>query len=134
MPAPKPSTRARCTDYLLTTTTYSSRCSTAPRRGHPNPNPIPNPNPNPNPYPYPYPNEVLDGTETADYVQRVEPSPQGGAKMARALMDVVIGTAASPAGNPWEESDGAPPSPPPSPLASSPLLCCAPSSCAVSRV
>ena len=83
--------------------------------------------------------EVLDGSETADYVQRVEPSPQGGAKMARALMDAVVGTTASPAGSPWEVEMGeVTPSPPPSPLtplsstSSSPLLC-APSSCAVSR-
>ena len=82
--------------------------------------------------------EVLDGTETADYVQRVEPSPQGGAKMARALMDAVVGTTASAAGSPWEEMGEVTPSPPPSPLtplsstSASPLLC-APTSCAVSR-
>ena len=35
--------------------------------------------------------EVLDGSDPTDYVQRVEPSPRGGAKMARALMDVVLG-------------------------------------------
>lgn len=40
--------------------------------------------------------EVLDGTDTSDYLQRVEPSPQGGAKMARALMDVVIGLPSPP--------------------------------------
>lgn len=34
---------------------------------------------------------VLDGSDTRDYVERVEPSPQGGAKMARALMDAVLG-------------------------------------------
>ena len=34
---------------------------------------------------------VLDGSDTRDYLQRVEPSPQGGAKMARALMDAVLG-------------------------------------------
>ena len=82
--------------------------------------------------------EALDGKNTADYVQRVEPSPQGGAKMARALMDAVVGTTASPAGSPWEEMGEVTPSPPPSPLtplsstSASPLMC-APSSCAVSR-
>mmetsp|Transcript_2105 Transcript_2105/g.5279 ORF Transcript_2105/g.5279 Transcript_2105/m.5279 type:complete len:108 (-) Transcript_2105:66-389(-) len=34
---------------------------------------------------------VLDGSDTNDYVERVEPSSQGGAKMARALMDAVLG-------------------------------------------
>ncbi|KAL3918567.1 MAG: hypothetical protein SGPRY_005965 [Prymnesium sp.] len=34
---------------------------------------------------------VLDGSDTNDYIQRVEPSPRGGAKMARALMDAVLG-------------------------------------------
>ena len=37
--------------------------------------------------------EVLDGSDTRDYVQRVEPSPQGGRKMAVALMDVIYGRA-----------------------------------------
>ena len=47
--------------------------------------------------------EVLDGSDTRDYLQRVEPSPEGGAKMARALMDVVInGRRAAPD----DESDG----------------------------
>lgn len=34
--------------------------------------------------------EVLDGKNRDDYHQRVEPSPEGGAKMAAALMDVVL--------------------------------------------
>lgn len=34
--------------------------------------------------------EVLDGKNTHDYHQRVEPSPSGGEKMAAALMDVVL--------------------------------------------
>ena len=34
---------------------------------------------------------VLDGSDTRGYLQRVEPSPQGGAKIARALMDAVLG-------------------------------------------
>mmetsp|Transcript_12409 Transcript_12409/g.26514 ORF Transcript_12409/g.26514 Transcript_12409/m.26514 type:complete len:127 (-) Transcript_12409:294-674(-) len=34
--------------------------------------------------------EVLDGTKPSDYVQRVEPSPSGGAKMAKALMDALL--------------------------------------------
>lgn len=33
---------------------------------------------------------VLDGMDSHDYVQRVEPSPQGGEKMARALMDAIV--------------------------------------------
>ena len=37
--------------------------------------------------------EVLDGQESADYVQRVEPSPRGGQKMAAALMDAIFGGA-----------------------------------------
>lgn len=40
--------------------------------------------------------QVLDGSDSRDYVQRVEPSPQGGAKMARALMDVILGSTGSP--------------------------------------
>ena len=35
--------------------------------------------------------EVLDGTDTRDYVQRVEPSVVGGRKMAKALMDAIYG-------------------------------------------
>lgn len=35
--------------------------------------------------------EVLDGRDTNDYVQRVEPSPAGGHKMAQALMDAILG-------------------------------------------
>jgi hypothetical protein len=35
--------------------------------------------------------EVLDGKNTDDYCQRVEPSPLGGEKMAKALMDAVLG-------------------------------------------
>ena len=34
--------------------------------------------------------EVLDGKDTNDYLQRVEPSPQGGRKMAKALMEAVL--------------------------------------------
>lgn len=34
---------------------------------------------------------VLDGSDTGDYLQRVEPSPAGSAKMGRALTDVVLG-------------------------------------------
>lgn len=33
--------------------------------------------------------EVLDGSNSDDYVQRVEPSPQGGMKMAAAFMDII---------------------------------------------
>jgi len=33
---------------------------------------------------------VLDGTRTEDYCQRVEPSPIGGEKMAKTLMEVVL--------------------------------------------
>ena len=35
--------------------------------------------------------ETLDGNDSSDYVQRVEPSPSGGAKLASALMDVILG-------------------------------------------
>ena len=35
--------------------------------------------------------EVLDGSDTRDYVQRVEPSPVGGAKMAAAIGEAVLG-------------------------------------------
>ena len=48
--------------------------------------------------------EVLDGSDTRDYLQRVEPSPQGGAKMARALMDVVVGTPAISPSSPRENA------------------------------
>lgn len=34
---------------------------------------------------------ALDGSDTSDYVQRVEPSPRGGAKIAHGLMDFVFG-------------------------------------------
>ena len=47
--------------------------------------------------------EVLDGKDTNDYLQRVEPSPQGGAKMARALMDCVIGSPSSEQSSPQED-------------------------------
>eukprot|EP00747_Dinoflagellata_sp_TGD_P171952 gnl/TRDRNA2_/TRDRNA2_207245_c0_seq1.p1 gnl/TRDRNA2_/TRDRNA2_207245_c0~~gnl/TRDRNA2_/TRDRNA2_207245_c0_seq1.p1 ORF type:complete len:338 (+),score=53.02 gnl/TRDRNA2_/TRDRNA2_207245_c0_seq1:64-1077(+) len=40
--------------------------------------------------------EVLDGKDTKDYIQRVEPSPQGGAKMAEALMTAILGSSAKP--------------------------------------
>ena len=36
--------------------------------------------------------EALDGNDTEDYVQRVEPSARGGAKMACALVDAVFGS------------------------------------------
>lgn len=35
--------------------------------------------------------QVLDGKTSSDYIQRVEPSPEGGRKMASAIMDVVLG-------------------------------------------
>merc|ERR1719450_1117420 len=34
--------------------------------------------------------EVLDGKDTADYEQRVEPSVQGGRKLAHAFLDVLF--------------------------------------------
>mmetsp|Transcript_57614 Transcript_57614/g.160517 ORF Transcript_57614/g.160517 Transcript_57614/m.160517 type:complete len:351 (-) Transcript_57614:89-1141(-) len=34
--------------------------------------------------------EVLDGKTSSDYIQRVEPSPTGSAKMAAALMDAIL--------------------------------------------
>merc|ERR1712146_205318 len=34
--------------------------------------------------------EVLDGKTSSDYLQRAEPSPSGSAKMANALMDVIL--------------------------------------------
>ena len=34
--------------------------------------------------------EHLDGTDPNDYVQRVEPSSQGGKKMAAAIVDAVL--------------------------------------------
>lgn len=39
--------------------------------------------------------EVLDGTDTTDYVQRVEPSVTGGQKMARAMAEKVFASTAS---------------------------------------
>jgi len=39
---------------------------------------------------------VLDGTNTEDYLQRVEPSPQGGKKMADALLAAVLASEALP--------------------------------------
>jgi hypothetical protein len=33
---------------------------------------------------------ALDGTDSADYVQRVEPSAQGGRKMAAVIADAVL--------------------------------------------
>lgn len=35
--------------------------------------------------------KVLDGKTPSDYLQRVEPSPSGGAKMAQALMGAALG-------------------------------------------
>ena len=34
--------------------------------------------------------ETLDGRDTGDYVQRVEPSVAGGQKMARAIVDCIL--------------------------------------------
>ena len=34
--------------------------------------------------------QVLDGKTTSDYCQRVEPSPQGGRKMANFILDLLI--------------------------------------------
>ncbi|EOD15105.1 hypothetical protein EMIHUDRAFT_470593 [Emiliania huxleyi CCMP1516] len=34
--------------------------------------------------------EALDGSDPRDYVQRVEPSPEGGRKMAAALLDAIL--------------------------------------------
>merc|ERR1711879_823795 len=34
--------------------------------------------------------EVLDGKTSSDYIERVEPSPTGGAKIAAALMDTIV--------------------------------------------
>lgn len=34
--------------------------------------------------------DVLDGSDTADYVERVEPSSQGGRKIARAVWDAIL--------------------------------------------
>lgn len=45
--------------------------------------------------------EVLDGKNTADYEQRVEPSVTGGRKMARAIMDRI--TNASMFSHPWAD-------------------------------
>ena len=36
--------------------------------------------------------KVLDGKNTDDYLQRVEPSPSGGKKMADALFAAVVGS------------------------------------------
>lgn len=41
--------------------------------------------------------ELLDGSDSRDYVQRVEPSPAGGRKLARALVDAIIHSEAPPA-------------------------------------
>ena len=35
--------------------------------------------------------EALDGSDTRDYVQRVEPSPRGGRKIAKLLLDTIYG-------------------------------------------
>ena len=43
--------------------------------------------------------DVLDGKDTGDYVQRVEPSPSGGKKIAAALMDCIIGCIAGDGGD-----------------------------------
>ena len=36
--------------------------------------------------------EALDGSDTRDYVQRVEPSPRGGRKLANLLLDSLYGS------------------------------------------
>merc|ERR1712146_216877 len=36
--------------------------------------------------------QALNGKDTRDYSQRVEPSPQGGKKLARHIIDAVIGS------------------------------------------
>lgn len=41
--------------------------------------------------------QVLDGKTTEDYLQRVEPSPSGGKKMADALFAAAVGSGGSPA-------------------------------------
>jgi len=38
--------------------------------------------------------EILDGSDTRDYVERVEPSPQGGKKMANAFLDIICADSA----------------------------------------
>jgi hypothetical protein len=40
--------------------------------------------------------EVLDGKNTEDYLQRVEPSPSGGQKMGEALFAAVVGSDGGP--------------------------------------
>jgi len=44
--------------------------------------------------------EVLDGKRTSDYVARVEPSVEGGRKMATALLDALLAQA----GVPWQQN------------------------------
>ncbi len=39
--------------------------------------------------------EVLNGKNTEDYLQRVEPSPSGGQKMGEALFRLAVGDGAS---------------------------------------
>lgn len=46
--------------------------------------------------------EVLDGTDTNDYVQRVEPSVQGGSKMSTALLDAILATTRQPRGSSYQ--------------------------------
>lgn len=50
--------------------------------------------------------KALDGQDTRDYVQRVEPSPQGGRKIAVALMDAIYGRADSPPSEGEDDSSG----------------------------
>ena len=57
---------------------------------------------------------MLDGSHPRDYVQRVEPSEEGGAKIAAALMDVIVG-APSGQGGGSELFPSLPASPPPLP-------------------
>merc|ERR1719159_2061545 len=50
---------------------------------------------------------VLNGKTTSDYVQRVEPSPSGGCKMASALLEVILGEDSSSVNAPKPQSMGA---------------------------
>ena len=50
--------------------------------------------------------EVLDGSDTRDYIERVEPSPRGGRKMAVALVDALYGHAPSSTVDDGDESSG----------------------------
>ena len=56
---------------------------------------------------------VLDGKDPGDYLQRVEPSVEGGRKMGRALLEVCLRE---------EGAQGGVPPPPPPPTASTGLI------------